>query len=199
MNYTVYKHTCPNGKVYIGITSTIPERRWERGKKYKNNIYFTRAINKYGWDNIKHEILLTKLTKKEACEKEIELIIQYKSNDRKYGYNLSAGGEVSSKGCIRRMETKNKISKANKGKKRTNEQKEYIKLRCTEASGKPVLYHEYKLIVRDKYIIDLVRISKYKSINEASRITGKTTTTISKHCGKEKHRETETYFKYIDK
>lgn len=28
MNYSVYKHTAPNGKIYIGITSMKPENRW---------------------------------------------------------------------------------------------------------------------------------------------------------------------------
>lgn len=26
--YTVYKHTSPEGKVYVGCTSTSPKRRW---------------------------------------------------------------------------------------------------------------------------------------------------------------------------
>ena len=50
--YTVYKHITPSGKVYIGITSIKPDKRWNRGKGYKDNIYFSNAINKYGWDNI---------------------------------------------------------------------------------------------------------------------------------------------------
>lgn len=29
--YTVYKHTTPSGKVYIGITGQKPERRWQNG------------------------------------------------------------------------------------------------------------------------------------------------------------------------
>lgn len=35
MKYVVYKHTCPNGKVYIGITSQKPEHRWKKGKTFK--------------------------------------------------------------------------------------------------------------------------------------------------------------------
>jgi hypothetical protein len=41
--YTLYKHTAPNGKVYIGITSRKPESRWEctggrnaKARKVKN-------------------------------------------------------------------------------------------------------------------------------------------------------------------
>lgn len=29
--YSVYKHTAPNGKVYIGITGKDPEKRWLNG------------------------------------------------------------------------------------------------------------------------------------------------------------------------
>lgn len=32
--WTVYRHTSPSGKVYIGITSQNVERRWNSGKGY---------------------------------------------------------------------------------------------------------------------------------------------------------------------
>ena len=96
--YTVYKHTSPSGKVYIGITSRKPEYRWNYGKGYANS-YFHNAIQKYGWESIKHEILYTDLTKEEAEQKEIELIAQYKSNNPEFGYNISSGGEFHATGA----------------------------------------------------------------------------------------------------
>lgn len=90
-DYKVYKHTCPNGKVYIGIALDISDR-WRCGKGYKNQV-FARAIKKYGWENITHEILFTGLSKEEACKKEIELIAQYRSNEKEYGYNCTIGGD----------------------------------------------------------------------------------------------------------
>lgn len=98
-NYSVYKHTCPNNKVYIGITCRNPEYRWNNGKGYKNNKHFYSAIQKYGWENIKHEILYKELEEREAYKKEIELIKKHQSNNRKYGYNNSTGGEKSMAGC----------------------------------------------------------------------------------------------------
>ena len=91
--YTVYKHTCPKGRIYIGITSQNVKIRWGGGSNYRGNIYFTRAIKKYGWENFKHEIIATDLTESEAKNMEIELIKQYRSNERKYGFNISSGGE----------------------------------------------------------------------------------------------------------
>lgn len=93
--YFVYKHTTPCGKVYIGITGRNPSLRWANGKGYAPNKYFSAAIEKYGWNNIRHEILFDSLTKEEAEQKEIALIAEYKSNQREYGYNLSVGGECA--------------------------------------------------------------------------------------------------------
>ncbi len=114
-SYLVYKHTCPNGKVYIGITCETLPQRCKRGKGYRPNQAFWLAIQKYGWDNIRHEILFDGLTKEEAEQKEIELISQYKSNQKRYGYNIACGGGVN-RGFTLKESTKRKIGKANSGK-----------------------------------------------------------------------------------
>lgn len=108
-SYTVYKHISPTGKIYIGITSSNPKLRWSNGKGYIGNEYFTNAIQKYGWKNFKHEILFENLSKEEACKKEIELIVEYKSNNREFGYNICAGGEGTN-GYHHTEETKKKLS-----------------------------------------------------------------------------------------
>lgn len=91
--YKVYKHTSPSGKVYVGITSTSVERRWCKGNGYKRCKLFYRAIVKYGWNNIKHEIIADGLSAKEACALEIELIQHYK--ELGISYNASSGGETN--------------------------------------------------------------------------------------------------------
>lgn len=93
-NYTVYKHTSPSGKVYIGITSKRPEKRWGNGKGYKHSPHFRAAIEKYGWGNITHEILATGLTKEAAEQIEVELITKHQSTDRRFGYNADKGGSA---------------------------------------------------------------------------------------------------------
>lgn len=122
--YTVYMHTAPNKKVYIGITGRNPFYRWNNGKGYEKQTHFYNAIKKYGWDNFKHEILFDGLSKEEACEKEIELIAEYKSNNPHYGYNVANGGNVNIpclKGEHFTEEHKEKIKKALLGKKKTKE------------------------------------------------------------------------------
>lgn len=111
-NYTVYKHTSPSNKVYIGITYQEPERRWRSGNGYKYNKYFTNAIQKYGWDNFQHEILYTGLTKEEAEQKEIELIATYNSTNPSKGYNLDYGGNSIGKHT---EESKRKMSESKLG------------------------------------------------------------------------------------
>lgn len=86
-SYVVYKHTVPNGKIYIGITKELPEQRWHNGAGYKDNISFWKDILFYGWSNIIHEILFQGLSKKEAKKKEAELIVEYNTTDENFGYN----------------------------------------------------------------------------------------------------------------
>ena len=123
-NFCVYKHTSPSGKVYIGITSQKPKDRWDSGHGYKNNIYFSRAIQKYGWANITHEVLLEGLTKSEAETKEKELIALYKSSDRHFGYNIALGGHIN---CFSE-ETRLKMSNSHKGKKLSIAQREKLSI-----------------------------------------------------------------------
>lgn len=73
-NYTVYKHTFPNGKTYIGITSLSVQKRWANGLGYKKTNLVGKAIRRYGWGNIKHEVLFTNLTKEQAIQEFVEVV-----------------------------------------------------------------------------------------------------------------------------
>ncbi|MBQ1256777.1 MAG: hypothetical protein IIX93_05845 [Clostridia bacterium] len=128
--FVVYKHTAPSGKVYIGITSQKPENRWGGGSNYVRSEYFYKAIQKYGWKNISHEILFEGLTKEEAEQKEIALIREYDSTNPQKGYNLRNGGSVCSfppqtieklrlshRGIPNTLEQRKKISNSLKGRK----------------------------------------------------------------------------------
>ena len=115
--YTVYVHISPSGKRYYGLTCQQVEKRWLNGMGYIKNEHFYRAIQKYGWDAFKHEIVAEGLTREEACALEESLIAEYHTQDYNFGYNITSGGESN-----RHVQSsKDKISKANKGKVRTEE------------------------------------------------------------------------------
>jgi len=110
--WIVYKHINKiNSKIYIGITSTSVQDRWSNGAGYKTCHYFNNAIEKYGWDNFEHQIIVDGLQEKQAKQLETELIIKYDSINSKFGYNLTFGGE----GNIPGEETRKKLSKALSG------------------------------------------------------------------------------------
>ena len=148
--YCVYKHTVPNGKVYIGITKRNPLERWENGHGYKDNIKFFNDIILYGWLNIKHEILFEELTEYEARNKEAELIAKYKSYLNEYGYNVQKGLQY---GFIHKQMTR-------------EEYKEYCK---TDEYKNKCIRNGIKLIRVIKCDLNGVPIEEYNSIREAAK------------------------------
>ena len=91
-NWVLYRHTCPNGKVYFGITNDLKRRWCSMGEQYHSCNRFYYAIRKYGWMNIKHDVLIYNLTKEEAGELEKKYIQDNRSTNPKYGYNMTTGG-----------------------------------------------------------------------------------------------------------
>lgn len=86
--YSIYKLTCPNGKVYIGQTKQEHlHKRWDYGSGYKDNKTLYNDILEYGWRNFTHEVIAKVETKEEATQIERNYILQYKSNQPEYGYN----------------------------------------------------------------------------------------------------------------
>lgn len=203
--YTVYQHKNKiNGKVYIGITSQKPEQRWgSQGCNYKSSPHFYSAIQKYGWDNFEHNILFTDLTKEQACLKEQELIKEYNSMNREFGYNSTSGGDIFtmneetkqkiSQAMIGNQnglghpcseEKKEKISNAQKGRKFTEEHKQ--KLSEAAKNRHVPCSEEKKQILKEKshkksvYCEELDKI--FESVQECSRQLGIPATNISKLC-----------------
>jgi group I intron endonuclease len=135
-SWTVYIHINKiNNKKYIGITSQTVYERWRtNGTGYKSQVFYN-AIKKYGWENFEHTILYEQLSKKEAENKEIELIAKYKSNNKKYGYNIDNGGNCT--GTLSE-ETKRKISEAQKGKVVSEETRKNISIGRTGIKCSPL-------------------------------------------------------------
>ena len=147
--YCVYVHTNKiNGKMYVGQTCQKPERRWNKGGGYRPETYFGKAIAKYGWDNFEHEIVASNLTKEEADNFEILLIKELNTQNRSYGYNLTAGGEGSS-GCVRNEEWRAKQSEAHKGKKHSEESKLLIAQHSPRRKGRVGQYDKQWNLIRE--------------------------------------------------
>lgn len=196
MAYTVYKHTSPSGKVYIGITSSSVNRRWQNGKGYRQNKHFYSAILKYGWDNFDHEIVCTNLSSNEAFEMEKLLIRFYNSADRRFGYNQSTGGESGACGVHPSQETIEKLRIASTGRKRGVEElkkfsekmrghpvsKETREKISNSLKGKPHKHSQETLrkiaIANGKPVVCVETGEKFYSVAEASRSIGKSYSSV---------------------
>lgn len=184
-NFIVYKHTSPSNKVYIGITSQDPQRRWRAdGSGYRQNEKFFNAIKKYGWDNFKHEILFEGLDEKEALKLEKELIQKYNSFSE--GYNKSLGGDYggytnevkqkignSVKALWKQESYRKHMSQAHEGKGRkgwhhseeTREKiSEIVKERCNDSEYRKRLSESAK-----KRGLDMSKLGRKAWENEESR------------------------------
>ena len=91
----IYKVTNKiNGKVYIGQSVDIG-RRWRQHMTAKDDIYFHKAIQKYGVENFEWEVI-EKCKKSELDERESYWIEYYDSFNN--GYNCTKGGDGVSGG-----------------------------------------------------------------------------------------------------
>lgn len=129
--YYIYRHIRKDKNVpfYIGmgkadLNANTYLKMYQRGHNFlKRNNYWTKVYKK---TEIKVEILLENLTKEQAINKEIEFINLYGRKNLKKGTltNLTDGGE----GTVNKdLKTRLKISKANKGIKRSEETKNKLK------------------------------------------------------------------------
>ena len=190
-NWVVYKHISPVNKVYIGITSQNPKNRWgKNGNNYQKGTYFRKAIDKYGWDSFKHIILYTNLSEQEAKNLEIQLIAKYKLLG--ISYNLSNGGDGNSH--PRSEETKQKISKALKGRPSYNRSLEWRQRQSNFMKNHQVFNDEIrKIAIQNSNAVNRTPILQYTlenktlikeyiGIRQAAKETGFDASFISKCC-----------------
>lgn len=101
-NYLIYRIEFPNNKSYIGLTSNFKKRRLKHrfdsfsNKPTAQKYAVHRAIVKYGFENIKWEVLENSLSKGQAKEREIYYIQVFNSFNKDFGYNLTRGGDFIS-------------------------------------------------------------------------------------------------------
>jgi hypothetical protein len=119
MSYgSIYKIVFPNGKHYIGLTTTSLEQRTKEHTCCAKNAdvkYLYNAIRKYDMvDTLELIEIDTADTEEELCEKEIGYIIEYNSYYMNgNGYNMTYGGEGTN-GYVFTDEVKLKMSEAKK-------------------------------------------------------------------------------------
>lgn len=178
-SWCVYKHTLPDGRCYIGQTCDITTR-W-KPSAYKNCVKFYSTIQKYGWENFNHEILVDNLTLEEANHLEEEYIKKYDSIEK--GFNLNSGGENK----LHSQETKNKMSQTRKGVPHSQEHSEAISKALTGKKKTPEHIRNNQLAQHRKPVECIETGEKYESLSDAERKTGILGETISRCCrGKQK-------------
>ena len=137
--YFVYRHITPDGLIYVGATSfKKPEKRWGNGKCYQANKRFTDAVNFFGWDNIKHEILAEGLPKEEAHAMERELIRVWDTTNPEKGYNI-LDGDLSTK--IYCVELDRTFPSLHDAARETHIKRDSLKSACTGQTATAGGYH----------------------------------------------------------
>ena len=198
--YSVYAHINKiNGKMYVGITSMNPEERWKKGKAYKENTHFRRAIEIYGWDNFDHVVFASNLTQEEAFNTEKMLISKLDLLNPKFGYNMIEGGSAPpinkaedhpNYGKHLSKQTRDKISASRKGqslgphteetKRRISESKIGKPHPCSEKRKKKVsLRMAGENNPRAKAVMCVETGKMYKTAKEASLALGKSKNAIA--------------------
>ncbi len=189
-NWSIYKHTTPNGKVYVGLTSQNPIIRWNSGHGYDHQL-FGKAVRKYGWSSIKHEVVASGLSKQQAIDMEVELILRCRSMEPAFGYNVMPGGECGGSVLGRRMseETKAKMSLGARARWQDPERgghrqsPEWIdKRRQAWIGRRETLEHKEKLRkANSKPVICIETGIEYESGGHAARALGGSHSNLSNH------------------
>jgi group I intron endonuclease len=143
-----------NGKQYIGQTLHSPEKRWQehvytaQGDRRRSLWPLYHAIRKYGPKAFIISTLAEASSQEELNQLEIEFIEAYQTLDRAFGYNRHEGGNrppkstpearqkaaISNRGQKRTLETKQRMSIAQKGhSRRGHAWTEEAKQRASEA------------------------------------------------------------------
>ena len=117
INYTYLTTNLITGEQYVGDHTINPlDKKYYQG----SGKYLARAIKKYRSENFFKEILEWFPTKQEAFDAQEKYIIYFNTLTPN-GYNISPKGGHQCKESVS-SETKQKIGKSNKDKKRTLEQ-----------------------------------------------------------------------------
>lgn len=171
--FYVYKITNKiNNKIYIGKGT---KNRWKQhfkvakdGPTNEKFFYLHASIRKYGEENFSCKILEYFENEQDSYNRERELVLKFKSNNKKYGMNLTDGGDgftsamMTGKnnpfyGKTHSEESKKKMSEAHIGKDfKTKEGKErQIKAMSGDKNTNAKLAINDVKLIRDNYRKDI--------------------------------------------
>ena len=173
MFYEIYMHVNKiNKKAYVGFTKHDMEYRWKEhlktSRSTKEKRYFYNALRKYKKNDWLHQVLEIADSEEEAAKIEVKYIKLFSTNNRKYGYNSTEGGDVSPLKYLTR-EQRAEYNKLRIGKIYTK----YTKEMLFEAAGKCTTQAQLANYFNctAAHISYLLKIFKIK--NEISKILNK--------------------------
>jgi len=147
-------------------------------------------VSKYGIENF-NVIILDFCDVNALNEKEIYYISQFQSNNKKYGYNLSSGGNSGMVGYKHSEETRRKVSESKKGWKMSDAQREFISKLHT---GKVVSEETRKKISKANSGINHYFFGKKHTEESIKKMTEKRTGESAYQFGKKSNNSSSKYF-----
>lgn len=92
MGCGVYWLRFPNGKGYVGQSTNLQRRLFHEYPNGNCSQLVGRAIVKYGWNNVEKHVLLH-CDPQSLDQFEVHFIAMLQANDRRFGYNVTSGGD----------------------------------------------------------------------------------------------------------
>jgi group I intron endonuclease len=212
--YVIYKATnIITNIVYIGATTkSIEERRKDQIKKSKQGVTrkVYKAISTYGIEAFKWEQIDTAITTNELAKKEKEYILEY--NSKEQGYNSDSGGGIQKTVYQYDISTGvlvNKYSNLTDAGATVNLTKQDLSKVCLSvnkvsngyvwsySSTFPTDLKDHREKVVFQLTLEGTLITEYKSVSEASKLTGCNKTSIAKVCRGERKSSGGYFWRYI--
>ena len=173
-NYTVYKLTLSDGRVYIGMTQQSLSQRC-RKSAYNGCPAMAKAIEEHGWDAFSLSVISDHLSQEDAEEIEKYNIALYDSTNPHKGFNVALGGNIVGRHSV---DTRKRMSISQKGRLFSKEHLSKLK--------KPKLNGALRRTVI-QYDKDGKRLCEFPSLNDAAKSVDGCKECISRCCNHKQH------------
>lgn len=157
-NYSIYKFTFSDGKIYIGQTSQNVEDRWKNGEGYQGQEVYVPIVLE-GWNNIQKEILHTNLTSEQADKLEKYYIKKF--NSQINGYNRTAGGKSNKQ----KIMYENTIFAQDKHLEYKQQVLNILPYLNSKENDRVLMLEELKLLAKTSPNTQLIKESQYGGIS----------------------------------